>query len=480
MRTATRSATSHGPQSPSIVRRALLNRATFGHHRAAREELDALGADRWLDRQLDPASVSDFDLDARLAGYPWMGRTPAELRAQYTGGGWALSEESKAVRLLRATYSERQLFERVVDLWNDHFNVPFSAQDANYLRPFHEEHVVRAHALGTFPEFLWAVMRSPATGAYLDQDSNKAGDPNDNFARELLELYTLGEGNGYTEVDVREVARCFTGWGYVRHWQSGEFGTFRFEPAQHDNDQKVVLGYTIPAGGGEGDGAIVHRILSRDPRTARTVAKKIVRAFLGAEAAEGQVAFESGESVLESIESIYLGTGGDIRAMIHGVLRQKTLRAVAPWRRRKLKAPFHFAVSLLRAVGARVTSPTTAVYALEGLGQVPFEWPDPDGYPDDVHSWAGTLAPRWKFASTLLNGWASWVDVDPSDLAALCFGTGPAQWGRCVSAAFTAGEMEPSDVAQIQGFIDSSVAPGSADLIAAFELGASSPSFQTY
>lgn len=480
MRTATRTAIARGPHGPSILRRALLSRATFGHQRAAREELDALGAGLWLAGQLDPESVPDFDLDARLGGYAWMGRTPAELRAQHSGGGWSLSEESKAVRLLRATYSKRQLFERVVDLWNDHFNVPFSAQDANFLRPFHEQHVVRAHALGKFPDFLWAVMRSPATGAYLDVDSNRAADPNDNFARELLELYTLGEGNGYTETDVREVARCFTGWGYVRHWQSGEFGTFRFEPAEHDDGRKVVLGHAIPAGGGEADGAIVHRILSRDPRTARTVAKKIVLAFSGPEAAAGLVTFDSGESVLERIESIYLSTGGDIRAMVHGVLEPESLRAVAPWRRKKLKAPFHFAVSLLRAVGARVTSPTTALYALEGLGQVPFEWPDPDGYPDDVDSWAGTLAPRWKFAATLLNGWASWADVEPSDLSALCVGAGPGHWGRCVSAALTAGEMEPGDVAQIQGFIDSSAVPSTADLIAAFELGASSPSFQTY
>ena len=170
-----------------------------------------MGADAWLDHQLDPDSIDDTQLGARLVNFPWLGRTPSELRGQFPGGGWTLSEGSKAVRLLRATYSKRQLFERTVDLWNDHFNVPFTAQDANYLRPYHERHVIRAHVFGRFPEFLWAIMRSPATGAYLDQDSNSAADPNDNFARELLELYTLDEGNSYTETDVREVARCFTG-----------------------------------------------------------------------------------------------------------------------------------------------------------------------------------------------------------------------------------------------------------------------------
>ncbi len=480
MNTAIKSSRLPGSTGSSVLRRGLLGRATFGHRRVAREELDTLGYDAWLDRQLEPDSVADGDLDVRLAPYPWLGRTPSELRAQFTGGGWALSEGSKAVRLLRATYSERQLFERVVDLWNDHFNVPFTAQDANYLRPYHERHVIRAHALGKFPDFLWAVMRSPAMGAYLDQDSNLAGDPNENFARELLELHTLGEGNGYTENDVREVARCFTGWGYVRHWQSGEFGTFRFDPALHDDGPKNVLGHALPAGGGEADGAIVHRILSRDPRTARMVAFKIARTFLGQEAADGQVMLPTGESILDRLVRIYLGTGGDIRAMVREALSQGTLTAVAPWRRRKLKAPFHFAVSLLRATEARVTSPTTAIYALEGLGQVPFEWPDPDGYPDDVDSWAGTLAPRWKFASNLLNGWASWADVDAADLSALCAGAGPPHWGRCVSAVLTAGEMEPGDVAQVQSFVNQSSAPGAADLIGAFELGASSPSFQTY
>ncbi|MEM8711063.1 MAG: DUF1800 family protein, partial [Planctomycetota bacterium] len=268
----------------AALRRMLMARTTFGHRAEDRHDLDALGYQGWLAGQLDPPSVSDSALDSRLAGYPWMGMDAASLRQAYGGGGWRLSEESKAVRILRAVHSKRQLFERVVELWNDHFNVPFTAQDANYLRPVYEESVIRRHAMGDFPSLLNAVAQSPAMGAYLDQDSNRAGQPNENYARELLELHTLGEGNGYTEQDVREVARCFTGWTYVRHWEPGEFGTFRFDATAYDPGTKLVLGQTIqPAG--RLDGLRVLRMLALDPRTARFVSAKLVRWFLGDAAA---------------------------------------------------------------------------------------------------------------------------------------------------------------------------------------------------
>lgn len=462
-----------------VLRRALVARASFGHSEGTRAELESMGYDDWIEHQLEPAAIDDSELDARLASYSWLGMSAASLRQQYTGGGWSLSEDSKAVRVLRAVESKRQLFERVVDLWNDHFNVPFTAQDANFLRPPHEERVIRDGALGKFPSLLGAIVRSPAIGAYLDQDSNVEGQPNENFARELLELYTLGEGNGYSEHDVREVARCFTGWGYVRHWQPGTFGTFQFDASAHDDSEKTVLGRVIPAGGGEGDGDLVLRILSRDPRTARTVARKILGWFLGPAAASGTVHL-NGTSLLDLVTQEYTATDGDIRDMVRLTLSRDFLIAAAPWRRRKLKQPFHYAASLLRAIGARIVSPTTAVYALGGLGQVPFEWPDPDGYPDESAAWSGTLAPRWRFAANLLNGWASWADVDPADLTDLCRGATSAQWGRCVAAALTAGEMQLEDTSAIQAFVNQSSSPGNADLIGAFELGASSPSFQTY
>lgn len=458
----------------SLVRRALLSRATFQPRAVDHDAVRTLGAEAWLERQLAPETIDDAALDARLAPYGWLGRTATELRSQYGGGGgWTLSEQSKAVRLLRAVFSERQLLERVVDLWNDHFNVPFSAQDANFLRPPHEEHVIRAHALGTFPELLRAVARSPAMGAYLDQDSNAVGAPNENWARELLELHTLGHGSGYTEVDVREVARCFTGWGYVRHWQSGPFGTFRFDAARHDAGEKVVLGHVIPAGGGVEDGDRVLDLLLADPRTPRFVAGKIVHWFLGAEAA-------AATDAVARVEATYLATGGSIRAMVRTCLEPRTLAAAQPWRRTRLKRPFHWAVSLLRAVGARVTVPTTGVYALEGLGQVPFEWPDPDGYPDDAGAWISGLTPRWHFASLLLNGWASWVRVDAAELLGLCAGAGPDLWPRAIDAALTSGAMSESDRDALTRFV--TAAPGSSTqvLVGAFELAASSPSFQQY
>ncbi len=466
------------------IRRSLMARATFGHTAADREELDALGMDAWLDRQLDPDQIDDSVLEAKLGSYAWLGlgqtlgMDAAALRQAYGGGGWRLSEDSKAVRILRAKESKRQLLERVVDLWNDHFNVPFTAQDANYLRPVHEERVIRRHALGYFPALLAAVAKSPAMGAFLDQDSNRSGQPNENYARELLELHTLGEGNGYTETDVREVARCFTGWTYVRHWESGPFGTFRFDPAVHDNGTKTVLGRTL-VGDGELDALRVIRLLALNVRTARFVSSKMVRWFLGDEAAEGLV-LNGGRTILDRVTEIYLTSGGHIPSMLREILGSNSLRAVQPWRRRRLKQPFHFAISFLRALDVRITNPSTAVYGLAGLGQVPFEWPDPDGYPDAAEAWESNLVPRWRFASAVLNGWTSWSSLPVSQLASYCQGVPPSAWGRCVSAVLTGGEMEVADVEAVQAFVDSaSSTPGTADRVGAFELGASSPSFQT-
>ena len=460
------------------LRRTLMARATFGPTRTDRDELDQLGFDGWLDAQLNPGGIDDSALSGTLASFPWMGMTAAQLRQSYGGGGWRLSEESKSVRILRAKDSKRQVFERVVDFWNDHFNVPFTAQDANFLRPVHERDVIRRHAFGSFPELLTAVATSPAMGAYLDQDSNQSGMPNENYARELLELHTLGEGNGYTEADVREVARCFTGWGYVRHWESGPFGTFRFDAGAHDSGVKVVLGKTIPAGGGVEDGLRVLRELSNRPATARYVSQKLVRFLLGEFAATN--ATLNGVPLVDLVTQRYLATGGDIRAMLRVILSRNSFRAAQPYRRRRLKQPFHFGISFLRALEVDITDPSTAVYGFAGLGQVPFEWPDPDGYPDDADAWMGALAPRWRFASSILNGWTSWTQMTPASLLALCAGAGPDQWGRCISAVLSGGEFDVRDTAAIQAFVDQAAgSPTDADLIGAFELGASSPGFQT-
>lgn len=467
------------------LRRSLMARGTFGHERTDREELDAIGAGAWLASQLDHEQVDDSALEQQLSAYPWLGNSSspgmdaAELRQAFGGGGWRLSLESKEARLLRAKDSKRQLFERVVDLWNDHFNIPFTAQEANYLRPVHEERVIREHALGHFPDLLLAVAQSPAMAAYLDQDSNLADQPNENYARELLELHTLGEGNDYTEADVREVARVFTGWTFVRHWESGPYGTFRFDPSVHDSGPKFVLGRPV-LGVGVDQGVRLVQRLAQDPRTARTVATKLVRWFLGDDAAEGRVELH-GRPLVEGVIDIYLATGGEIRAMLAEILGQDALYAVQPWRRRRFKQPFHFAVSFLRALDVTITDPSTAIYGLAGIGQVPFEWPDPDGYPDDSVAWVSNLAPRWRFASAVLNGWTSWASLAPGQLAGLCAAAGHGQWGRCVSSVLTGGELAPGDVAALQAFVDGAPGvPGPADLVAIFELGASSPSFQTY
>src|SRR5262249_11611084 len=186
--------------------------------------------------------------------------------------------------LLRAVYSRRQLFEVMVGFWTDHLNINLEKGDCIYLKPADDRLVIRTHALGRFRDLIRASATSPAMLVYLDGKENKKAGPNDipneNYARELLELHTLGVHGGYTQKDVLEVARCLTGWRLRTKWRKG---TVYFDPHWHDNGEKSVLGHGIPAGGGPADLEQVIDMVCRHPSTARYVATKLVRRFVSEE-----------------------------------------------------------------------------------------------------------------------------------------------------------------------------------------------------
>ena len=180
--------------------------------------------------------------------------------------------------ILRAVYSRRQLQERMVEFWSDHFNIyAFKGQGPQF-KVVDDHETIRAHALGKFRDLLGASARSAAMLGYLDNTSNRKGVPNENYARELMELHTLGVHGGYTQRDVKEVARCLTGWTTEKHWHRGRF---LFDPDAHDNGAKQVLGLTIAPGGGVTDGERVLDMLAGHPSTARHLARKLCVHFLG-------------------------------------------------------------------------------------------------------------------------------------------------------------------------------------------------------
>lgn len=389
----------------SIV--GMINRTSFGFTQAEHHLALTMGHGPYLIRQLNPETIDDSELDARLAGaeFPTLSMTPELLGTQNTTD---VRNQLIRARLVRAVYSKRQLYERMVDFWTDHFNIwLFEDGVPGNQKTWDDANVIRPHALGSFPAMLSASAHSPAMLDYLNNNTNTASGPNQNYARELMELHSMGVDGGYTQEDVIQVARCFTGWTY---WGGSSTPStnryrFRYNSGTHDNGQKIVLGNIIPAGGGQQDGETVLQILANHPSTANYIAKKLLMHFWGENPSAGHIA---------SVAAIYTRTGGDIRAMMRAVLNTPFNQ---PWEA-KLKRPFHHMASALRALSATVTNPGSLQNQMIASGHLPFNWQTPDGYPDTLAVWSGLLLPRWNFGASLMNNNFSGVSVDTTALLA--------------------------------------------------------------
>lgn len=371
------------PPHPEPMTRTL-NRVAFGFNLRAAEEVRKMGRERWIERQLQADEEEDPWLTLQLQRLDVFNLAPAELRDLPEGEVLAQLQQAA---VLRSVYGRNQLLERMVEFWTDHFNIYARKRFAAWRKPLDEVRVIREHALGKFPALLFRSAKSPAMLEYLDNDANLKGRPNENYARELMELHTLGVHGGYTQQDVQEVARCFTGWTIENRFGRAR-GTFRFDPSQHDFGEKTVLGHRISAGGGVEDGEQVLRILSEHPNTARFVAGKLIDRFLG----DGHLEWR------KRLADIYLQTGGNIRAMLRPMLRSRELLNSPPLPKR----PFDFVVSVLRALNATTDGRGVLRY-LADMGQPSYEWPMPDGYPIAPEAWTGSLLGRWNFALDLLN-----------------------------------------------------------------------------
>lgn len=289
--------------------------------------------------------------------------------------------------LYRAAFSKRQLYERMVECWSDHFNIAFP--QVNYLKLVDDREVIRKHALGRFPDLLRASAHSPAMLEYLDNTRNRQRTLNENYAREIMELHTLGTAGGYTQVDVRELARVFTGWTIAGR------GTYTFDPNGHDFGAKTVMGQVfdaMPTSAGaaaKSEGDRMLDFLAAHPNTAKFVARKILRWLLQYEPTPAQIT---------AVASVYTKTQGDIPSMVRATLSPANVAAASP----KFKRPYHFMVSALRATKPSVSKVSTiADRWLQLLGQPLFYWDPPDGYPDKADYWAGGVMQRWNFAAYL-------------------------------------------------------------------------------
>ena len=383
-------------QSPAM---RLMNRMAYGPRPGDLARVARLGIAAYVEEQLAPAALAEEPVLTLRLG------TIADILNPDTG--LLFDEDDKrlvaALRqsaTLRAVYSRRQLQERMVEFWTNHFNIYVFKGQGPDLKVLDDDQTIRPHVLGKFRDLLGASARSAAMLGYLDNTANRKGVPNENYARELMELHTLGVHGGYTQRDVKEVARCLTGWTVEKNWHRGRF---RLDTDAHDNGVKHVLGVTIPAGGGVADGERVLDIVAAHPATARHLARKLCLHFLG-NAPEGLVGHLAG---------VYGRTGGDIKAVLRPLLLSPELLNSPPI----LKRPFDYAVSALRAFNVDTDGGAGVQKHLEAMGQPLFAWPMPDGFPEGTRAWTGALIPRWNFALALAGGQLENTSLDTAALA---------------------------------------------------------------
>ena len=341
---------------------------------------------------------------------------PPELRRKLElagGPAQVIQRDLTEAKLLRAVYSNRQLEEVLDDFWFNHFNVFLDKGADRYLVTDYERDAIRPHVLGKFRDLLEATAKSPAMLFYLDnwqsvgpnapqgRGKNRSRGLNENYGRELMELHTLGVDGGYTQKDVTEVARCFTGWS-INQPQRG--GQFVFNPRLHDNGEKTVLGVKIPAGGGISDGEKVLDIVAHHPATARFISRELAQRF---------VADDPPQTLIDAMAATFTKTDGDIRDVLKTMFNSKEFWSVGAYRS-KMKSPLELVASAVRATGGNVDFAFPLANQIAQLGEPLYRKIEPTGYSNSSKEWnnsAGLLA-RMNFALQLADNKMQGVKVD--------------------------------------------------------------------
>jgi uncharacterized protein (DUF1800 family) len=435
----------------------VLNRLAFGAAPGDVAEVRAMGVDKWIAWQLEPERIPDPAVAGAMKRYPTLqlqarelvrsyptpaiaaardrragDTTTAEQRVAATRareGYQRIAAELQSARVTRALVTERQLEEVMVDFWLNHFSVFIGKGPMRYYIGEFEREAIRPNALGNFRELLGDVARSPAMLFYLDnvQSVADSGQPtpaagrrrgavrgqrermtprpgqppqarrrrglNENYARELLELHTLGVDGGYTQADIVDVARAFTGWS-IDDPRRG--GTFIFRAAVHDAGAKSVLGTRLAPGRGIADGEQVLDLLARHPSTARFIASKLAIRF---------VSDSPPPALVERAATTFTRTGGDIRETVRTIVTSPEFFSRAAYRA-KVKSPFEAVVSSLRALGAAPDTTARTAQLVGRLGQPLYGRQSPDGWPEKGDAWmnTGAILNRINFGMAVAEG----------------------------------------------------------------------------
>lgn len=428
-------ASANGPDLPALGVIAL-NRMGFGPRPGDLDAFNALGNSpttalaAYVEQQLNPAGIDDSACDTILASYQFqtLNKSLAQLWADHikaTGITYdvrlAPVRETEKATLLKAVYSQRQLQEVLADFWFNHFNIQGWDYWAAPVFVHYDRDVIRAHLFGNFRQMLGAVAQSPAMLYYLDNQSNSGGNPNENYARELFELHTLGsenylgvvpltvnpngsfehpgpkDANGrpllYVDDDVYGATTCFTGWRVNQ-----DNGLFTFDSAAHFPYQKLVLGQAIPAAQGVKDGNDVLDLLARHVGAAHFICRKLCRRL---------ISDNPPERVVQAAAAVFiaqLDAPDQLKQVTRTILLSEEFQTT--WGE-KIKRPFEYVVSLLRAAQAEFTPDDSFLWLTTMMGQRLYAWQPPNGYPDFKTTWSSTMPmlQRWRMCNWLLNSW---------------------------------------------------------------------------
>ncbi|HEY1393309.1 MAG TPA: DUF1800 domain-containing protein [Methylibium sp.] len=407
----------------------VLNRLGYGPAPGAVDYVMQIGVDRYIDEQLHPERIAlPPALNQQLAKLTTSGETQRELVTRFREAQAAAkndSEEGKAQRrelfqrigyeaaegrLLRAIESPRQLEEAMVDFWFNHFNVYIGKNLDRVLVGNYEREAIRPYALGRFRDLLGATAHHPAMLYYLDnwlsvapgfQPPRKFGGPvakssglNENYARELMELHTLGVDGGYTQKDVTELARMLTGWTINPRLSSGD-SVFYFDPRRHDNGSKEWLGQHV-AGGGQAEGEWALDVLATHPSTARHISYELAQYF---------VSDQPPQALVDRMAKRFLDSGGDIRAVLKTLFDSPEFRDPAV-RGAKFKTPYQYLVSAVRASNLQISNVRPLLGTMTQLGMPLYGCLTPDGYKNTEEAWLNpdAVTRRVNFATAFASG----------------------------------------------------------------------------
>ncbi|MEU8239734.1 DUF1800 domain-containing protein [Actinoplanes missouriensis] len=404
----------------------LLRRATFGATPADLAQARKLGVSGWLDRQLDPAAIADPVCDKVLRRLPLAGATPSAVRATVRTHSYEAFGQLSRAAIVRAAWSNRQLFESVVMFWANHLHIAAPSSGVWDTRADYDVQVIRKHALGRFADMLKASARHPAMLTYLDQRSSAKAHPNENYARELMELHTVGLE--YSEADVKAASRLLTG------MTVGASGGYTYDASKHATGAVGILGFRHANAKADGESAALAFIdhLARHRATATRIAEKLCLRF---------VADEAPASLVTRLADVYLKNDTAIVPVLRALFTSAEFAAATG---QKTRTPFEDMIATIRVLGLQPESSGTAALdalhnAMADAGNAPFRWSPPNGFPDVAAAWASPsgFVQRCNLHLNLATGWYPKQLTRPDDLLTSLVPALPATYGGLVDALAT-------------------------------------------